>query len=75
MQKMFTVEHDERMDRYEVVRWNQTVNGARTGTAIEKFYVAQDAQDVCEWYNDTQLPDIGCEFDGRYDEQFEVDNT
>ena len=71
--KQFTVEHDERMDRYEVVRWTHIKNGVRTGTTIEKFYVEQDAKDVCEFYNDTQLPDVGCEFDGRYDEQFEVD--
>jgi len=69
MQKMFTVEHDERMDRFEVVRWGQAVNGVRTGTVVEKYYVEQDAKDVCEFYNDTQLPDVGCEFD----EKFEVD--
>ena len=68
--KQFTVEHDERVGRFEVVRWTHIKNTVRIGSVIDKFDLEQDAKDVCEFYNDTQLPDIGCEFDSRY----EVDN-
>ncbi len=73
MQKAYTVEYNEDFGRYEIVRWTHIKNGVRSGTTIDRFYVEQDAHEVCEFYNDTELPDIGCEFDGRYDEQFELD--
>jgi len=65
--KQFTVEHDERVGRFEVVRWTYIKNSVRMGSVVDKFDVEQDAKDVCEFYNDTQLPDVGCEFDSRYE--------
>jgi hypothetical protein len=63
----FTVEYNDKMHRWDVVRWTDTVEGARVGTTVDKCATIEDAQEICNYHTDMMNPelwaDVGCEFD------------
>ena len=66
----FTVEWNDRMHRWDVVRWNTTAEGVYkmyTGTTVDRRFVFEEAQEICDYHNDMMNPalwaDVGCEFD------------
>ena len=63
----FTVEWHDKMHRWDVVRWTDTAEGARVGTTVDRCFVLEQAQEICDYHNDMMNPDlwadIGCEFD------------
>ena len=63
----FTVEWHDRMHRWDVVRWTDTAEGARVGTTVDRCFVLEQAQEICDYHNDMMNPDlwadVGCEFD------------
>lgn len=65
----YTVEWHDKMERWDVVRWNTTVEGVYAGTTVDRRFVLEEAQEICDYYNDMEDPalwsDIGCEFDEK----------
>jgi hypothetical protein len=63
----FTVEWHDRMHRWDVVRWTDTAEGARVGTTVDRCFVLEQAQEICDYHNDMMNPElwaeVGCEFD------------
>jgi hypothetical protein len=63
----YTVEWHDKMHRWDVVRWTDTVEGARVGTTVDRCFVLEQAQEICDYHNDMMNPelwaDVGCEFD------------
>jgi hypothetical protein len=63
----FTVEWNDRMHRWDVVRWDTTAEGARVGTTVDRCFVLEQAQEICDYHNDMMNPElwaeVGCEFD------------
>ena len=63
----FTVEWHDKMERWDVVRWNTTVEGVYAGTTVDRRSVLEEAQEICDYHNDMMNPelwaDVGCEFD------------
>jgi hypothetical protein len=65
----YTVEWHDKAERWDVVRWNTTVEGVYAGTTVDRRFVFEEAQEICDYYNDMEDPalwsDIGCEFDEK----------
>jgi hypothetical protein len=65
----YTVEWHDKAERWDVVRWNTTVEGVYAGTTVDRRFVLEEAQEICDYYNDMEDPalwsDIGCEFDEK----------
>jgi hypothetical protein len=63
----FTVEWHDKMHRWDVVRWDITAEGARVGKTVDRCFVLEEAQEICDYHNDMMNPDlwaeVGCEFD------------
>ena len=63
----FTVEWNDKALRWDVVRWTDTAEGARVGTTVDRCFVLEQAQEICDYHNDMMNPDLwadhGCEFD------------
>ena len=63
----FTVEWHDKMYRWDVVRWTDTVEGARVGTTVDRCAILEDAEEICAYHTDMLNPDlwadVGCEFD------------
>jgi hypothetical protein len=63
----FTVEWHGKAHRWDVVRWTDTAEGARVGTTVDRCFVLEQAQEICDYHNDMMNPalwaDVGCEFD------------
>jgi len=63
----YTVEWHDKMERWDVVRWNTTVEGVYAGTTVDRRSVLEEAQEICDYHNDMMNPelwaDVGCEFD------------
>ena len=66
----YTVEWNDRMHRWDVVRWNTTAEGVYTmytGTTVDRRFVFEEAQEICAYHTDMMNPalwaDVGCEFD------------
>jgi len=63
----FTVEWHDKALRWDVVRWTDTAEGARVGTTVDRCFVLEQAQEICDYHNDMMNPDLwadhGCEFD------------
>ena len=66
----FTVEWHDKMHRWDVVRWTDTAEGARVGTTVDRCFVLEQAQEICDYHNDMMNPElwaeVGCEFDREF---------
>ena len=63
----FTVEWHDKMERWDVVRWTETVEGVYAGTSVDRCSVLEDAEEICAYHTDMMNPElwaeVGCEFD------------
>ena len=63
----FTVEWNDRMHRWDVVRWSTSVEGARVGTIVDHYATQEQAEEICAYHMDMMNPalwaDVGCKFD------------
>jgi hypothetical protein len=63
----FTVDWNDRMLRWDVVRWSTTAEGAWAGTTVDRCSVLEDAEEICAYHTDMMNPELwadhGCEFD------------
>ena len=63
----FTVEWHDKMERWDVVRWDNSAEGARVGTIVDRCATIEDAEEICAYHKDMMNPtlwaEVGCEFD------------
>jgi len=63
----FTVEWHDKAERWDVVRWDTTAEGARVGTTVDRCAILEDAEEICAYHTDMMNPalwaEVGCEFD------------
>lgn len=63
----FTVEWHDKAERWDVVRWATTVEGAWVGTTVDRCAILEDAEEICAYHTDMMNPalwaEVGCEFD------------
>jgi hypothetical protein len=63
----YTVEWHDKAHRWDVVRWTETVEGARVGTTVDRCATLDEAEEICAYHTDMMNPalwaDVGCEFD------------
>ncbi len=63
----YTVEWHDKVERWDVVRWDTTVEGVYAGTTVDRRFVLEEAQEICDYHNDMMNPalwvEVGCEFD------------
>jgi len=54
----FTVEWHDKAERWDVVRWSRTVEGVYAGTTVDRCSVLEDAEEICDYYNDMEDPTL-----------------
>ena len=63
----FTVEWHDKALRWDVVRWDNSVEGARVGTTVDHCATLDEAEEICAYHMDMMNPalwaEVGCEFD------------
>lgn len=63
----FTVEWNDKMHCWDVVRWSTTVEGAWTGTTVDRCATIEDAEEICAYHTDMMTLALWaeevCEFD------------
>ena len=63
----FTVEWHDKVERWDVVRWTTTTEGAWVGTTVDRCAIIEDAEEICAYHTDMMNPElwaeVGCEFD------------
>ena len=62
----FTVEWHDKAERWDVVRWDITVEGVYAGTTVDRCAILEDAEEICAYHTDMMNPalwtEVGCEF-------------
>ena len=63
----YTVEWHDKAERWDVVRWATTAEGVYAGTTVDRRFVLEEAQEICDYHNDMLNPEYwserGCVFD------------
>ena len=66
----FTVDYNDKMLRWDVVRWDTTAEGVYTmytGTTVDRCATLDEAEEICAYHTDMMNPalwaEVGCEFD------------
>ena len=63
----FTVVWNDRMLRWDVVRWVTTAEGVYAGTTVDRCATLEEAEEIRAYHMDMMNPelwaDAGCEFD------------
>jgi len=63
----FTVEWNDPMHRWDVVRWATSAEGVWAGTTVDRCSVLEDAEEICAYHTDMMNPELWadheCEFD------------
>jgi hypothetical protein len=54
----YTVEWHDKMELWDVVRWNTTVEGVYAGTTVDRRFVLEEAEEICDYYNDMEDPTL-----------------
>ena len=52
----YTVDWHDKCHRWDVVRWTDTVNGVRSGTTVDHRMSKEEAEEICDYYNDMEDP-------------------
>jgi hypothetical protein len=63
----FTVEWHDKAERWDVVRWDTTVEGVYAGTTVDRRFVLEEAQEICDYYNDMEDPTLWSDIDRSVD--------
>jgi hypothetical protein len=62
----FTVDYNDEMLRWDVVRWDVSAEGARVGTTVDRCSTEAEAKEICDYHNDMLNPEFwserGCVF-------------
>ena len=65
----FTVEWHDKMERWDVVRWSETVEGVYAGTTVDRRFVFEEAQEICDYHNDMMNPALWADVEGKFDRE------
>jgi hypothetical protein len=65
----FTVEWNDRMHRWDVVRWDITAEGARVGTTVDRCATIEDAEEICAYHMDMMNPALWAEVGYKFDRE------
>ena len=63
----FTVDYNNKMHCWDVVRWRRSIEGAQVGTTVDHCATQEQAEEICAYHMDMMNPnlwaEVGCEFD------------
>ena len=65
----YTVEWHDKMERWDVVRWNTTVEGVYAGTTVDRCSVLEEAQEICDYHNDMMHPELWADVERKFDRE------
>jgi hypothetical protein len=65
----FTVQWHDKMERWDVVRWTDTVEGARVGKTVDRCFVFEEAQEICDYHNDMMNPELWADVESKFDQE------
>lgn len=68
----FTVEWNDKALRWDVVRWTDTAEGARVGTTVDRCFVLEQAQEICDYHNDMMNPALWADVASKFDQEIAV---
>jgi len=65
----FTVEWHDKAHRWDVVRWTDTVEGARVGKTVDRCAILEDAEEICAYHTDMMNPALWAEVERKFDQE------
>ena len=65
----FTVEWHDKAHRWDVVRWATTVEGAWTGTTVDRCAILEDAEEICAYHTDMMNPALWADVERKFDQE------
>jgi hypothetical protein len=65
----FTVQWHDKMERWDVVRWTNDVNGKPVGKTVDRCFVLEDAEEICDYHNDMMNPELWADVGSKFDQE------
>jgi hypothetical protein len=65
----YTVEWHDKMHRWDVVRWAKTVEGVWAGTTVDRRFVLEEAQEICDYHTDMMNPALWVDVERKFDRE------
>ena len=65
----FTVEWHDKMHRWDVVRWSDIVEGVWAGTTVDRRFVFEEAQEICDYHTDMMNPALWADVESKFDRE------
>ena len=65
----FTVDYNDKMHRWDVVRWADTVEGVYAGTTVDRCDTEAEAQEICAYHMDMMNPALWADVERKFDQE------
>tara|TARA_R110000868_G_scaffold299164_2_gene559378 strand:+ start:242 stop:451 length:210 start_codon:yes stop_codon:yes gene_type:complete len=65
----YTVEWHDKMERWDVVRWDTTAEGVYAGTTVDRCSVLEEAQEICDYHTDMMNPELWADVERKFDRE------
>ena len=65
----YTVEWHDKMERWDVVRWTETVEGVYAGTTVDRCSVLEDAEEICAYHTDMMNPALWADVESKFNQE------
>jgi len=65
----YTVEWHDKAERWDVVRWTETVEGVYAGTTVDRCAILEDAEEICAYHTDMMNPALWAEVESKFDRE------
>ena len=65
----YTVEWHDKMERWDVVRWDTTAEGVYAGTTVDRCSVLEDAEEICDYHTDMMNPELWADVESKFDRE------
>jgi len=65
----FTVEWHDKAERWDVVRWDTTAEGAWAGTTVDRRFVLEDAEEICAYHTDMMNPALWADVESKFNRE------
>ena len=65
----FTVEWHDKMERWDVVRWDTTVEGVYAGTTVDRCAILEDAEEICAYHTDMMNPELWADVESKFNRE------
>ena len=65
----YTVEWHDKAERWDVVRWDTTVEGVYAGTTVDRCAILEDAEEICAYHTDMMNPALWADVESKFNRE------